>query len=127
MGLVTITQQGTLMTNIDTLISACDRHSFDNQAQAQAFLNQYSLDDQAAIVNALYIGRDHIHYNAVRPEDETALMNGELNRYYHTGGPMSWDIQPIYFASILHEKNGNKRNYFDAFRRCMPPAVIQAF
>ena len=106
------------MTSITQLIAAATPHiPFANQAAAQAFLNQYSVDDQAALISALYIGRDHIHDSAIRGD---YVPNGmAFDRFFTTGNAPKWDIAPTDFARILYEKNSALQTYFDAFNRCV--------
>lgn len=55
------------MTHIQQLITAADSLiPFQSASTAKAFLNQYSIDDQAALISALYIGRDHLHANQIQ-------------------------------------------------------------
>ncbi len=106
------------MTNITQLINAIGSFiPFKSESSAQAFLAQYSLDDQAALISAAYIGRDHIHNNSFRSDYVPQGMT--LNRYFVTGdGSPRWFIQPNEFKTILYEKNTALTNYYNAFLRC---------
>lgn len=107
------------MTHIKQLIDAADPMiPFRSRSEADDFLQQYSLDDQAALVSALYIGRDHIHYNALN--DDCFNAGIEFNRFFHTGGDgdVRWLIEPSEFKDILYEKNTNLQTYYKAFLRC---------
>ena len=107
------------MTHIQQLISAADPLiPFKNEAVASAFLHQYSVDDQAALISALYIGRDHGGANQL---NEDCFIEGmPFDRYFHTGGGhgYGWLIAPTEFGRILYEKNTNVRTYFHSFVRC---------
>lgn len=106
------------MTSITQLIAAATPYiPFANEATAQAFLNQYAVDDQAALISALYIGRDHIHYSQIQPNYVPSGM--ALDRFFTTGDPSKWLISPSEFAEILYQKNSALQTYFDAFLRCM--------
>jgi hypothetical protein len=114
------------MTSVTLLIAATTPHiPFANEAAAQAFLNQYDVNDQAALISALYIGRDHIHHSSIRPG---YVPNGyAFDRFFQTGDASNWLISPAGFASILHEKNTNLSVYYDAFRRCVPASSLTNF
>lgn len=107
------------MTNIQQLISKIDPLiPFKNTAEAHGFLQQYSVDDQAALITALYIGRDHIH--AHQFNDGYFDASVPPDRFFHTGGGhgVRWLIDPAEFARILYEKNTNLRTYYQSFVRC---------
>ncbi|SAE59398.1 hypothetical protein [Enterobacter kobei] len=107
------------MTHIQQLINLVDPQiPFKNTSDAQAFLNQYSLDDQAALVTALYVGRDHIHLDTLNSDCFNSGVS--FDRYFHTGGGhgIRWLISPSDFATILYEKNTNLRTYYKSFERC---------
>jgi len=107
------------MTDINTLIAAVTPHiPFRNENAAQQFLSQYSEGDQAALISALYIGRDHLGQSAIQPGYVPASM--AFDRYFHTGGVAGqrWLIAPSDFARILYEKNSNLNGYFSAFTLC---------
>ena len=107
------------MTHIQQLISAADPLiPFKNTTTANNFLQQYSVDDQAALVTALYCGRDHIHLNQLN--DDCFNAGVPFDRYFHTGGGhgVRWLIEPAEFATILYEKNTNLRTYYQSFVRC---------
>jgi hypothetical protein len=114
------------MTYITQLIAATTPHiPFANEAAAQAFLNQYGVNDLAALISALYIGRDHIHHSSIQPD---YVPSGyALDRFFHTGDASNWLINPSGFAGILHEKNTNLSVYYDAFRRCVPASSLTNF
>ena len=105
------------MTSITQLIQTISPHiPFSSVASAQAFLNQLSVDDQAALISALYIGRDHIHSNEVRPD---YVPHGvPFDRYFVTGPQTKWEIPQSNFAQILHEKNTALQMYYNSFLRC---------
>ena len=105
------------MTTITQLIGAATPHiPFASESAAQAFLNQYDTDDQAALISALYIGRDHIHASEIQPG---YVPNGiAFDRFFTTGDAQRWLIQPSDFAEILHGKNTNLGGYYEAFLRC---------
>ncbi|ATR41265.1 MULTISPECIES: hypothetical protein [Klebsiella pneumoniae complex] len=107
------------MTHIQQLITAADSLiPFQSASTAKAFLNQYSIDDQAALISALYIGRDHLHANQIQSNYIPATI--PFDRFFHTGGGhgVRWLIEPAEFATILYEKNTNLRTYYEAFERC---------
>lgn len=106
------------MTNVVELISSVSQHiPFQNGERAQQFLDQYSTDDQAALISALYIGRDHIHDLGIRPD--YVPTGWRFDRFFTTGREPKWDIHPNDFARILYEKNTNLHRYYDAFIQCM--------
>lgn len=106
------------MTSIEQLIAAVAPHiPFASEPAAQAFLNQYSAADQAALISALYIGRDHIHDAQIRPDYLPKSM--AFDRFFHTGSAPNWDIPPADFAGILYKKNTMVATYYAAFIRCM--------
>ncbi|KHT17581.1 hypothetical protein [Pectobacterium brasiliense] len=106
------------MTDISVLIQAADQFiPFKNEDIAQTFLNQYSEADQAALISALYIGRDHIHDEVIR--DGYVPVDMAFDRFFITGNAPRWYINPKEFARILHEKNSNVRIYYTAFLRCV--------
>ncbi|ENR6005631.1 hypothetical protein ACEWMH_000307 [Citrobacter freundii] len=107
------------MTYIQQLIAAADPLiPFQNTSDAQMFLQQYSVDDQAALVSALYIGRDHIHSSQLNEDCFNAGI--PFDCYFHTGGGhgVRWLINPAEFATILYEKNTSLRTYYQSFVRC---------
>ncbi|ARJ43693.1 hypothetical protein B1H58_17670 [Pantoea alhagi] len=107
------------MTDINNLISAASPHiPFRSENAAQQFLSQHTVSDQAALVSALYIGRDHLHDDKIQPN---YVPNGIVfDRNFHTYGVTSgrWLIEPTDFARILYEKNSQLTDYFTAFQRC---------
>lgn len=107
------------MTHIQQLISQADPLiPFQNSSVADAFLQQYSIDDQAALISALYIGRNHIGANQLN--DDCFIEGIPFDRYHQTGGGhgFRWLINPAEFATILYEKNTNLRTYYQSFIRC---------
>lgn len=106
------------MTSITQLIdSALANASFANEAAAQAFLNGYSVDDQAALISALYIGRDHIHSSEI--QSDYVPKGIAFDRFFTTGNPPNWpEINPSSFARILYEKRTSLPTYYNAFLRC---------
>lgn len=114
------------MTDIQQLIAAADQFiPFKNSDVAQDFLNKYSTADQAALISALYIGRDHIHSSQLNND---CLNSGiPFDRYFHTGGGngVRWLINPEEFAQILYEKNTALRTYYQSFLRCATGSNIQ--
>lgn len=105
------------MTNIHSLITAATPHIPFSPAAAQSFLANYDVNDQAALISALYIGRDHYHDDAIQPDYVPEGM--VFDRYFHTGGNgSSWFINPAEFAGILYEKNSQLNAYFEAFLKC---------
>lgn len=107
------------MTDINTLITAVTPHiPFPNENAAQQFLSQYPESDQAALISALYIGRDHLHERTIQPDYVPESM--AFDRYFHTGGDAGqrWLIAPGEFARILYEKNTQLSEYFSAFTLC---------
>lgn len=111
------------MTNISQLIAAVTPHlPFNNEEAAQAFLVQYNLDDQAALISALYIGRDHIHDSVIQPDYVPSGL--AFDRFFVTGNSVKWDIEPSNFARILYEKNTNLTHYFTAFLRCVQASAF---
>jgi hypothetical protein len=114
------------MTNVTQLIASAKQNiPFTNQAAAQGFLNQYGVDDQAALISALYIGRDHIHDSSIRADYVPSGM--AFDRFFQTGDASKWLINPSDFARILYEKNTNASVYFDAFLRCVPAPSLASF
>jgi hypothetical protein len=104
------------MTHIVQIIaSAKDTIPF-NQNNSQAFLDNYDTSDQCALISALYIGRDHIHY--AKLDSEYFVVSEAESRFYHTGRSPKWAIDPSDFAHILYEKSDSLAVYFDAFIRC---------
>jgi len=106
------------MTSITQLIANISHHiPFASEAAAQAYLNQYSLDDQAALISAAYIGRDHIHYDKIQPD--YVPVDVRFDRFFTTGTPPQYQfVPPSGWASILYEKNTQLRTYHEAFVRC---------
>lgn len=106
------------MTTINQLIADVSPHiPFANEAGAQSFLNQYNVDDQEALITALYVGRDHIHGSTI--QDNYVSQGMTLDRHFMTKNGTSWAIQPAHFARILYEKNSNLNTYYAAFTRSM--------
>lgn len=62
-----------------------------SEAEARALLGQYSPDVQAQLINALYLGRDHIH-SAQMQEDADWSRNATDH------------ISPKDYVRILYEK-----------------------
>lgn len=110
------------MSNINTLMNDLLLNLPRTMNDAKIFLSKYSLDDQCALISAIYIGRDHIHYNTFIVEsDETNayfLPSDPYSRFFSTGKAPNWMIHPNDFAQIIYEKNSNLKTYFDAFTRC---------
>ncbi|MGB6214503.1 hypothetical protein [Pseudomonas mandelii] len=105
------------MTNITDLINSISPYiPFRNEESAKEFLDQYDNDDQAALISALYIGRDHIHDSIIRSD---YVPNGwAFDRYFTTGRAPKWDISPADFAKKLYEKSSNLHMYYTSFVRC---------
>lgn len=102
------------MTEITDLINAASEHlPFPTRIAAQTFLDQYNQSDQCALISAMYIGRDHIHGNAIT--QEYVPQSIPFDRFFTTGDSSRWLIPPANFANILYEKNINVEKYFDAF------------
>lgn len=102
------------MTDISVLINSIRKAiPFNSQSAAKKFLSTYGVDDQCALISALYIGRDHIH---------SSMFNAEYfcndNRFLHTGNHHKWNIIPAEFPRILYEREGSIIQYYDAFLRC---------
>ena len=105
------------MTSITDLIDRVSSHiPFRSTEAAQAFLDGYSVDDQAALISALYIGRDHIHDTVIR--DDYVPDGCVFDRYFTTGRAPKWDISPTEFARILYEKGNNLPTYYTRFIDC---------
>ncbi len=105
------------MTSITDLIASISPHvPFRTEEGAKAFLDQYGIHDQAALISALYVGRDHIYDSIIL--SEYVPKGWELNRFFTTGRAPNWDIDPADFARIIYEKNSNLNAYYDAFIRC---------
>ena len=105
------------MTDVTTLIEAVLPHiPFSSKATAQSFLNQYSTEDQAALISALYIGRTHLEQH----EFDAQHLSGNIpfDRFYETGDGNPWIIPPEGFARILYEKDTNLKTYYDTFLEC---------
>lgn len=107
------------MTQIQQLINqVLPQIPFHSSSAAQGFLQSYTVDDQAALISALYIGRDHIHSNTIHEDYIPASI--PFDRYFHTGGGhgVRWLINPAEFKDILYEKNTSLKTYYEAFLRC---------
>ncbi|MFL1916979.1 hypothetical protein ACJW8B_16530 [Plesiomonas shigelloides] len=105
------------MTHIVNLINDAVSATPFTLVSADTFLSQYQVSDQAALISALYIGRDHLHDNEIR--DDYVPQSMVFDRYFITGdGNPRWDINPADFARILYEKSTNLGMYFTAFVRC---------
>lgn len=106
------------MTDINTLIAAAKPHiPFQSTSAATVFLSNYSTDDGAALISALYIGRSHLGQTVINSQHLQSQI--PFNRYFSTGGSNGqWDIAPSEFARILYEKNTNLTNYYDTFLVC---------
>lgn len=112
------------MTSITDLIDRVSSHiPFRSVEAAQAFLDGYSVDDQAALISALYIGRDHIHDTIIR--DDYVPAGWAFDRYFTTGREAKWDIPPRDFARILYEKGTNLPTYFTRFTDCTRASKYQ--
>lgn len=106
------------MADIQQLIGSISSHiPFPDVETAQKFLDQYSIDDQAALISALYIGRDHLYDTQIRPD--YVPRNMTFDRYFTVGHASKWDIDPSAFARILFEKNTALDTYYQAFLRCV--------
>lgn len=110
------------MTHIATLMKDLLANLPHSQDDANHFLSKYSLDDQCALISAIYIGRDHIHYDHfIEESEETSayfLPSDPYSRFFSTGNLSHWLIPPSDFAQIISEKANNLRTYFNAFIRC---------
>lgn len=105
------------MTSIMDLIDSISPHiPFRSEESAQTFLDRYDIEDQVALISALYIGRDHLHDSIIKLD---YVPNGwAFDRHFTTGSAPKWDISPADFARILYEKNSNLHTYYKAFIRC---------
>ena len=76
-------------------------------AQAQALLSQYSLDVQAQLIAAVYLGRDHIHSTTMR--DDTDWTHRAVDH-----------ISTQNYAQILFEKSSSNATtkYLTSLLRC---------
>ncbi|CAI0896872.1 hypothetical protein [Serratia grimesii] len=107
------------MTHIQQLTNqVLSQIPFNSSSEAQGFLQPYTQDDQAALISALYIGRDHIHFNTI--QEDYIPDSIPFDRYFHTGGGhgVRWLINPAEFKDILYEKSMSLKTYYGAFLRC---------
>lgn len=107
------------MTDIQQLIqNVTPLIPFKSSSTADSFLQQYSLEDQAALISALYIGRDHNQASQI--QQDYVPKSIPFDRFFHTGGGhgVPWLINPAEFKDILYEKNTALTGYFSAFLRC---------
>lgn len=105
------------MTKISELIeNILPSIPFRTEEGVRSYMGRLSVEDQAALVTALYVGRDHIHHDLLIenyvPDDVP------FDRYFITGGNPDWMIAPSDFARIMFEKNSSLNSYYSAFVRC---------
>ncbi len=105
------------MTSVADLIASVTPYiPFSSKESAQSFLDQYGVNDQAALISALYIGRDHLHVSNIPAE---YVPSGRaFDRSFITGCAPNWDIAPADYANIMYEKNSSLHTYYEAFIRC---------
>lgn len=110
------------MTHITILLEDLLKNIPANQDDANDFLSKYLVDDQCAIISAIYIGRDHISYNTfIEDSEETSAYftpSYPYGRFYTTGNSPRWIIEPSDFARIIYEKASSLELYCTAFKRC---------
>lgn len=105
------------MTHINNLTSnLLNALPFTTEAEAETFLSEYSIDDQCAMISAMYIGRDHIHDDQIR--DDYIPQRIKFDRYFVTGDFSRWLIRPADFARIIYEKEHCLNTYLTAFSKC---------
>lgn len=97
-----------IYTNIDSLLSA----PIDTKVSAQEFLNKLTSREQEQIIDAMYLGRDHIHYNKIR-EENLPINDNRLNH-----------IPNEDFARILSEKGRNVNVYLKKIVECAKESNI---
>ncbi|MGC0954286.1 hypothetical protein WKH24_06460 [Pantoea agglomerans] len=110
------------MAHITALLNSLKASIPRSEAEAQQFLQQLSIEDQCAIISATYIGAAHLHYDYFIEEGELTnayfSLDNPYGRFFHTGTPARWFIEPSGFAYILYSKASNLAMYCDAFTRC---------
>ncbi|QWZ84837.1 hypothetical protein [Aeromonas sp. FDAARGOS 1404] len=79
---------------------------FRNESVAQTFLDNYSVDDQLALISALHIGRSHNGLNKL------------MEDYQDTDRRLCDHIHEDEFARILYEKNTQLATYYQNFNTC---------
>ncbi|ECM1026417.1 hypothetical protein BZ329_21830 [Salmonella enterica subsp. enterica serovar Enteritidis] len=111
------------MTHINKLINDLLSILPANESKIASFLSNYSIEDQCALISAIYIGRDNIHSNNfTEGRDTPYFIPGDqhigYHRFFATGKSPNWEIEPTKFARIIFEKQNNLSQYFTAFIRC---------
>lgn len=111
------------MTRVDKLINDLLSILPINESKIASFLSNYDIEDQCALISALYIGRDHIDCNNfTEGRDMPYFTLGDqyngYHRFFATGKSPNWMIEPTDFARIIFEKRNNLSQYFTAFIRC---------
>ncbi|EAU2345894.1 hypothetical protein PJP49_004874 [Salmonella enterica] len=111
------------MTHINKLINDLLSILPANESKIASFLSNYSVEDQCALISAIYIGRDNIHCNNfTEGRDTPYFILGDqhigYHRFFATGKSPNWEIEPTEFARIIFEKQNNLSQYFTAFIRC---------
>lgn len=97
-----------IYTNIDSLLNI----SIDTRSSAQEFLNKLTSREQEQIIDAMYLGRDHIHHNKIR-EENLPINDNRLNH-----------IPNEDFARILSEKGRNVDIYLKKIVECAKASNI---
>ncbi|EEV8402245.1 hypothetical protein EHV53_003643 [Escherichia coli] len=111
------------MTHINKLINDLLSILPANESKIASFLSNYGIEDQCALISAIYIGRDHIHCNNFTEGRDTPYFtlgdqyNG-YHRFFATGKSPNWIIDPADFARIIFEKQNNLSQYLTSFIRC---------
>ena len=93
---------------------------FNLESQAQNYLSTLDIDDQCAIISALYIGRSHMGHNEIMPD----FFVIPFDRYHQTGNSPNWTILPQDFPRILHEKSASITRYLRDFEQCCRSSKI---
>ncbi|HAX3344861.1 TPA: hypothetical protein JWL09_005112 [Escherichia coli] len=111
------------MTRVDKLINDLLSILPANESKIASFLGNYDIEDQCALISAIYIGRDNIYCNNfTEGRDMPYFTLGDqyngYHRFFTTGKAPNWMIEPTDFARIIFDKQNNLSQYFTAFIRC---------
>ena len=94
--------------NIDSLL----RYPKDTEESLQMLLNTMTVREQEQLIDAMYLGRNHIHCQEIREED----LPISINRQSHLSNKD--------FASILYGKRASLETYFNSAIRCASQSNI---